>query len=186
LAEYLGKGGSSSSKRAKTSSDQGGHEPPELDDAAMAMVWQKLDDFRQQWGMDGASHGADFVTAVKGGTWTQRHLGVAVERVTADARKGAPSQFCQTYGFNQGVSFTLSRYGDLNCSVLALEWCRRMQFWFDLWLEQGNTKYCFSAEELLSYEETPEWMAFCENAPSTGALADRISAIRGLFPQSPS
>ena len=83
------------------------------------------------------------------------------------------------------MSFTLKRYGDLNCSALALEWRRRVQFWFDLWLEQGDAKYRFSAEELLSYEETPEWMAFCDNAPPTGALADRINAIRGLFPQSP-
>ena len=96
---------------------------------------------------------ADFVTAVKREAWTQRRLGIAVERVTADARKGAPSQFCQTYGFNQGMSFTLKWYGDRNCSALALEWCRRMQFWFDLWLEQGDTKYRFSAEELLSYEK---------------------------------
>jgi hypothetical protein len=188
LAEYLSKGGSSSSssKRARTSSDQRGHEPPELDDAAMALVWQKIEDFRRQWGMTSDNQGADFVTAVKGGAWTQRHLGIAVERVTADARKGAPSHFCQIYGFNQGMSFTLKRYGDLNCSALALEWCRRMQFWFDLWLEQGDAKYRFSSEELLSYEETPEWMAFCDNAPPTGPLADRINAIRGLFPQSPS
>ena len=188
LAEYLGKSGPSSSKRAKTSPDERGpaHEPPELDDAAMALVWEKIEAFRQQWGIDGTNHGADFVTAVKGGAWTQRHLGIAVERVTADARKGAPSLFCQTYGFNQGMSFTLKRYGDLNCSALALEWCRRMQFWFDLWLEQGDTKYRFSAEELLSYEEAPGWRAFCDNAPSVGVLADRINAIRGLFPQSPS
>ena len=57
-----------------------------------------------------------------------------------------------------------------------------MQFWFDLWLEQGDTKYRFSAEELLSYEEAPGWRAFCDNAPSVGVLADRINAIQGLFP----
>ena len=87
MAEYLGKSGLSSSKRAKTSPDERGraHEPPELDDAAVALVWEKIEAFRQQSGIDGTNHGADFVTAVKGGAWTQRHLGIAVERVTADA-----------------------------------------------------------------------------------------------------
>jgi hypothetical protein len=158
LAEYLDKGEPRTRKRCKTSSHEGGEglEPPELDDAAMALVWQKIEEFRQQWGMDGPNQEGDFVTAVKGGAWTARHLGIAVERVTADARKGAPSHFCQSYGLNQGMSFTLKRYGALNCSVLALEWCHRMQHWFNLWLEQDDPKFHYSEEELLSYEETPE------------------------------
>ena len=46
---------------------------------------------------------------------------------------------------------------------MALEWCRRCEFYYQMWLSQSEKSYKYTPADLASYEEDFDWTSFiCE------------------------
>ena len=67
--------------------------------------------------------------------------------------------------------------------MLALEWCRRSQHFYNLYRQSDRPDFRYSPQELTSYEESAEWVAFLASSGCVGAVRDRTVAIRSLQPE---
>ena len=139
---------------------------------------------RQQWAVETADLGDDFTSVLRGGPWTQNVLGMATDRCTAQAKSGTPSRWCQMYGLNKIASFSFSVYGEVAAAMLSAEWCKRMQFYFDLWLNSPG-EHVYTPEDRQAYQPSDTWLRFKAALPSHGKTRQRAEAIEALFPAEP-
>jgi hypothetical protein len=148
---------------------------------ALDSVWQELDARRQEWAIETAGLGEDFTSVLRGGPWTQANMGKAVDRCAATAKQGLPSQWCAQYGLNKIASFSFSVYGEQGAAQLSSEWCRRMQFYYDLWL-QSSPNHVFTLQDKAAYHPTEAWLRFKASLSCTSKVFQRAEAIEALFP----
>ena len=87
--------------------------------------------------------------------WLYYHLGV-----------NPPGAYTQTYKSIQQYNNKLGvrsaqyypqMYGDHNASVLAREWCRRLQYFYNCYLASGDPHHAFTAEDIAAYRPLPEF-----------------------------
>ncbi len=83
--------------------------------------------------------------------------------------------------------FQIDRCGsDENAVVLAADWCHRMQFFLDLWRQEGErSDYIFSAADIGSYRVTYDMIALVEKAAPESTLAADIARERSVRPSTP-
>ena len=154
----------------------------ELPDDVLARVWQMLDAKRAAWATEASGHGEDFVTRIRGGKWTMQAKGVPYDSIVGQALAGLPTSWCREYQLNVVASFSYAKFGDQAASALAVEWCRRMQHFFNIWVAQPDPKYKFSladAEGLVAdvaFEEAKASVASDKN------LSARFDEVQNLFP----
>ena len=75
------------------------------------------------------------------------------------------------------------KHGDECASALAIEWCRRMQFWFDMWCSgAAGGDYSYTELDILSYEESARFLYLLQRLPS-GAFAQRAAQVRDVIPR---
>eukprot|EP00974_Lingulodinium_polyedra_P073034 7068573-Lingulodinium_polyedra.AAC.1 len=58
---------------------------------------------------------------------------------------------------------------------LALEWCRRQQHYFNLWVAQADPQMEYSDVVVASYRPSPEWEQFCSGLE--GVVLERAQAL---------
>ena len=80
------------------------------------------------------------------------------------------------------ATFSLAKYGELACQMLAEEWCRRRQFWFNMWREQGDSDYMYTKEDIDSYQEDLEFVNFLCETPTDSPAWERAEALRKQVP----
>ena len=86
------------------------------------------------------------------------------------------------YGLNQSSSFDLEIYGETDAVTLAVAWCDRMDYFYELWLgsRQG---YVFTQSDIDAYEEG---QGFKDVAATCGKqTAMRVRKIRAIKPTRP-
>lgn len=185
VAEYLGgsKKASSSKDQAPEASEQ--DQAPELDQ--FDVLWEELADRQRDQQLDGsASAGDDFVTSFQNGLWRPDHvLSWESERTVASAKAGPAAIWCGIYSCSKHASFSHSIYASEAASALSLEWCRRMQYFFNIWKGQQDPRYIYSESDKACYRPCEEWTAFLANLPGTGRLRTRASAIDAMTPSRP-
>ena len=128
-------------------------------DEFLAQVWEALAEKRQQWAVNPTELGEDFTTVVRGGAWTAVHKGRPFEGMAGQAKSGAPSQWCTAHRLNRMATFSFPLYGEAVAATLSLEWCRRMQYYYGLWLDNGGD-YAYTLEDMGAYRPTAEWQTF--------------------------
>lgn len=165
-----------------SSSGQNPSDP--LPEDALSGVWLELDQKRQQWAVETADLGDDFTSVLRGGPWTQSHLGMATDRCSAQAKSGTPSRWCEMYGLNKIASFSFSVYGEVGAAILSAEWCKRMQFYYDIWLN-GAGDHVYGPVDKAAYKPSSKWLRFKAALPSHGKARERADAIEALFPSGP-
>jgi hypothetical protein len=164
------------------------HELPlllELPDEVIDNVWERLAEKRRQWELEGHELGADFGVHIRGGKWTAANRGVPFDCVRAQPAPGTPRDWCVMYGMPNSASFSYSKYGEGPASVLALQWCARMQYLFDIWKAQSDPRYVYLESDNRSYQEDAEFRAFVDDLPVVGTCIERVKAIREIFPKPP-
>lgn len=127
--------------------------------------------------------GDDFTTCLK-----SQYIGPEVwesDRVIAQAKHGSASVFCNLYKLSKTASFSYSRYLETGSLKLALEWCRRMQFLYNIWQDQSTARYVFTAVDLAGYRPTLEWESFVASLPASGHLRDRALIVQSITPSHP-
>ena len=152
-------------------------EGPDLD-----AVWDSLVAKRSEWhDATEATTREDFVSTIRGGSWTKANKGLVADTVQSKAKKGLPQIWCRQYGMNIMASFAFSRYGEPAAVQLSVEWCRRMQHWFNPWLANDDTHYQYVEEDLASYCPKPDWEAFVGGL-EPGPVKQRAEQVAALCP----
>ena len=140
--------------------------------------------FRQALGYGplGVDTFEDFPTHIRGGKWTFNNKHVPCDRILGEARQGLSIDWCRAYGLNCVAPFTLSNYSEAHAGKMALEWRRRMQHFFSLWVQQDNLQYYCTPGDLDSYMEDLEWAQWVSflHAPSHSFY--RATGLRSLAP----
>ena len=169
------KGTPATSSRAPVSS---------MDDAEVDGVWEALAARRAAWKESQGVVQEHFSTQIRGGRWTKLNLGTEADCVAAMAAKGAPSAFCIQFSLARMSSYSFAKYGERAALLMAQEWCRRMEHFYQLYL-QGDDAFRFDSTALPSYEPSSEWTAFFAELHAGTATFNRAVAIQGLRPVNP-
>jgi hypothetical protein len=83
------------------------------------------------------------------------------------------------------VSFATGLYGEQAAHSMAMEWSRRLQFFYDRCKQADDQGFIYADEDLEDYQEPPEWLEFTSTLPEEHPAWKRIVEIRELFPQNP-
>ena len=153
----------------------------EDEEAVLEEAWAALEARRHEWLAAPAAHG-DFTTNIIDGCWNLAHRGHDDQRIIAQAKKGTAQGWCAAYNLNKAASFSVRRYGQAGATALSMEWCTRLQHFYNIWATQDNPNLVYTAADLASYREGAEWASFLEGLPLAGALRERAEAIRHLAP----
>lgn len=87
------------------------------------------------------------------------------------------------YQWPHSKTFAFSLYGRPACHELAREYCRRAQFFFDLWVDAEVEVFHYEQVHLDMYEETLEWVTFCCELDEESETFARAIEIRSLLPK---
>ena len=159
--------------------------PPaeDVSDEAIWLAWAELDEKRREMDLRGDRAAAsDFPTKLLGGAWTRMHKGKAYDAVIGIARGGLARRWCAKYKLNMEASFSIARYSEEKAHSLAMEWSRRMQFFFDLYTESGDSEHVYSQGELDGYEEDIPWIDFLLAEDVDSPTWERAQIIRAMVP----
>ena len=154
------------------------------EDLDFQQVWDDLAERRRLWSLEAPKVSEDFVTHIRGGTWTAKHRGVTADCVVAQATGRLAMEWCRKYGLNRMASFSFAKYGESTANHMALQWCRRLQHYFDLWLQSDEAVFEYSSAALESYDPGQEWTSLLATLPSKGPARLRAEGIDSLCPQS--
>jgi len=182
LKRYMPASASTGGARSSSASGTSRAQPQEASDEAIALAWAALDKKRREVHLEGMFLGDDFQVKVLGGKWTLEHKSTAFDAIAAMARKGLPFAWCRAYNLNVEASFSIRKHGEEAARVLAVEWCKRMQFFYDIYKLADEPDFVYSPAQLSSYEEELEFVEFVLNAGVHDPAWPRAMAIRSLAP----
>jgi hypothetical protein len=151
-------------------------------DSVVDGVWASLSDVRALWSSETPVLPDGFYTLITGGAWSVKHKGTAADRVQALARAGCHKDWCKQYSLNMMASWSFQLYGAAAANAMAVEWCRKLQYYFDIWMEQGSSNYQYTEADIKGYKPTTAWLDFETDVPLKGKLWDRVSAILAMRP----
>ena len=127
--------------------------------------------------------GFDYI--LRGGMWTQQHLGVAYHAYMAFAKAGLPTDFCERYGFTRTASYTISKFGEEACLVMVRAWMHKMSFFYNIWWEHDcSPSFQFEVEHIQAYMgQEPEELTELERNCGAEGVRIRIRQVRNLAPR---
>ena len=160
-------------------------EPPPPDDKVLQEALAALEGERLDLAAaDTAVGQGDFRTQALGGKWTLQHRGHVADAIQGAARGALAQDFCTRRSLPKSIRFELTAYSADACGVLARAWCHKMQYFFNIELQDGKhiDKAKFDPDLFTAYKEPTEFTALASQADATtGRLAKRIAQIRSLF-----
>lgn len=176
-----GRRGSGSASKANDASAPSATDvlPEEVIDAA----WDELLAKRREHEAVNDCLGASFTTKVLGGRWTRANKKKAFDAVIGMAVGASAKAWCRQYGLNIEASYAFNKYGNDAATQMAVEWCRRMSHFHDIYLASGDKMYIYSKDDLGSYEEDSEWLDFLAAQDADSAMWTRAEGLRCLFPE---
>ena len=66
-------------------------------------------------------------------------------------------EWCDRYLRARSAQFDAQMYLDHGASVLAREWCRRLQYFWDLHRHSGDPHYVYTQADVAGYRPLPEF-----------------------------
>ena len=80
----------------------------------------------------------------------------------------AAAEWCDNYLGVRSAQYDAQKYGDHSAAVLAREWCRRLQYFWNLYRDSGDPHYVFTAADIAAYRPLPD---FTDVLPALGGKA---------------
>lgn len=201
LADYLPQArGKASSASASTSPGQheqvasakGDHafaraaeaEPGEATtEEAVDSAWAALEQRRQEWANAPSEVGDHFSVQLRGGPLATQRKAMPYESVVAIAKAGAPRKWAETYHMGKQISFAVKKFGAAAAHAMALEWRRRCEFYYQMWLSQSEKNYMYTPADLASYEEDFDWTSFMGELDVESPNWQRASQVMAMQPR---
>ena len=188
LAEEFGPEGKASSSQGSQEEGQDATLPlPATADAeeVLERAWADLSQKRLEWDVQGPVQGDAFAVDIVDWAWSQGQAGRQYHCVEARASKGAATSWCRKYKFPPKVSFSVKLYTEQVAMALAVEWCRRLQFFYDLYRCQPVKDLEYTPEHKASLTDSDAFLLMKTTLPNAGKAVERARAIESLFPGRP-
>jgi len=151
-------------------------------DAVLDSIWLGLEEKRKEWELQGVPNGDDFTTEVRDWAWTSAQQGKAYFCVAGQAAKGDPTAWCRKYQLSGQASFSARLYGEKVATALSLEWCRRMQFFYDIYKAQPARDFAYTKAHKFALQADPAFLQLQSELPKGSKAEQRAQAIEALFP----
>ena len=170
----------SSSSEEDSSADEGTQLDAEED--PLMRLWDRRGELEASRAV-ARQEGFDYI--LRGGMWTQQHLGVAYHAYMAFAKAGLPTDFCERYGFTRTASYTISKFGEEACLVMVRAWMHKMSFFYNIWWEHDcSPSFQFEEEHIQAYRgQEPEELTELERNCGAEGVRIRIRQVRNLAPR---
>ena len=86
----------------------------------------------------------------------------------------------------QSASYALVKCGGPEAATaLATEWCRRMSWFFDMWMERDQRRYEFTADELGGCPVDEDWVRFRSTLRPGSYAAECAVIVENIRPAIP-
>lgn len=164
--------------------DPGAAADPTLRSAFLDSLWAEMAERRAQWADEEQVKGDDFDVQMLGDRWTEDLRHKAFDSIIGLARASA-KPWCKIYGLSTKTYYSIKLYTESGATLMAQEWCDRMQHFYDIWKAQGDAQYTFSEDDSTMYVEGETWLAFCGQEAMSAQLYERVAAIRCIAPGAP-
>jgi hypothetical protein len=153
----------------------------EVYDAVMADLLQVREKYQEGEGMD--SH--HFYIRILGGKWTKKFKGVCSDAVVCVCREYV-APWAKVFKWPRYKTFTFAKYGQLEAVMMAREWARRGNHWFDLYMNSGDDDgFAYSADNLSSYVDSEKFIDWALTMPLDADVYDCIIQVRNTVPTNP-
>jgi hypothetical protein len=176
------------SEPSASSSPPPAKQPSYLSEEEVQEAFALLEAKRAEWRRELSTTPENFKTSIAGGAWSMASKGLAADSVKAAASGSAAKDWRRRYGFPQAASFAYKKYTEKVATALALYWCQRLQYFFDLSkalpegyaYTEGDVQGAPGVEEVSRLLEdvvrtSPDWLRWEQKA----------AEIQGLAPKSP-
>ena len=142
-----------------------------------------LEDKRMVWAQSLLDQQDDFKAWMPGGPFMWKRHGEVAQVLQASPRRKSSLAWAQKYHMSMLASFTLSKYTDKVASALALYWCAKCQFLFDIWCNQADPEYEYIEDDVTLANDPTEFEAAWEGLPKEHAAWERVDQIVSSFPR---
>lgn len=89
--------------------------------------------------------------------------------------------WCEIYFPTKTKDYSLTKCGEVAAGKLAREWCRRMQWYYNLWLQYGSWEAAGGIRAFDNYRETEEYANWFDSLPPSFARTKGLE-LRKLRP----
>lgn len=122
---------------------------------------------------------AHFEVVVTGGAWCLANLGVPYDGVRGKSKTAEIAEWCRAAGMSMSLSCSFKLFGERMSNLLAAEWCRKMQFFFDVWSREAHLA-AWPAGVEATYTEDPSFTTAvsADPRPATQRKAQSIRTMR--------
>ena len=166
---------------AASSSATGPTEDSDSDDG-MDEAFAALAEKREELAQLADAEPANFIHSCRGSDWTWEKKGVAMDVQGARARGKLAVGFCQLYGLERSFGCSTKSYSEPHIVRLAEEWCRKMQFFYDLYMEAEGNEIHFTRAMVDEYIERADYSEWVEALEVGSKAKDRALSLRKLSP----
>ena len=161
-------------------------EPEPIDEEILDIAYKNLQNKRLEWEQElNWQGGNDFLPNIRGGKWLRKHKGKEDDYIRGAAATADARQWCKLYGLQLSMSFAQDKFGIKDCTTLAVAFCHRMQYFYDLWVHQDEDFYEFTEHDAAQYMEELDFvdLQLEKHEHPDPAMEKRFKEIKALFPQ---
>ena len=123
----------------------------------------------------------DFKVSVLHGESTRKLTGKYADAFSGSARGELAKDWCLRYGLQRSSRYGFGDFGADGSALMALAYCHRMQYFYDLYLERGGTAVVYTDEDIDGYQELAEFATYA-NGLTGAVLSRRVSELRRMNP----
>ena len=124
----------------------------------------------------------DFGFRVRGGGFCEEKSGLQFDTLGAHARTSKAEEWCERFDLPMSWGTSVKSYTDEQAHNLSEEWCRKMQFFMDVWKSSGQEwEFRFADHVVGAYSEPESWAAWADAQPR-GPSRSRVVQLRKLRP----
>lgn len=136
---------------------------------------------RAEWAHIGSHLGDYFQLFVGGGRWLDRR-GLDFEGVRVHAKSPEAKYWCRRYGRPLIVDFIFSKYSEEVAAVLVLEWCRRQQAFYNIYVAVQDFHFKFiDAHDLGPHDAS--YQLVLDSNPFGNAARARAEVVFAVRPR---
>lgn len=125
----------------------------------------------------------NFKVTVLGGKWTMANKKKAFDFLMAAPKGDAAKKWMKCFFQDQSIRFSFERYGDRLCTHLCLHWCRIMEYFLTLWLQQDIQNYVYTKEDIDGKPPPAKLLECLDALPLTHPGHEAYRKVMALVPQ---
>ena len=127
----------------------------------------------------------DFGFRTNGGLWTMENLHKVADGTQGFCRNKLANSWASHFKMPKEPAFGFGPFGRHGAHIMAVQWCKKTQHFFNLFWNSEEDEYVYSEQDLGSFVEDEEWINWaCSLDPASHAF-DRMVWLRHLRPTNP-